>query len=316
MAMKTTSNVLLGSPIRPYFPIEKYGYVLEKALNNENRWNTKLVCSILDKDYRRYVSTTYAEQNDYLRLLETTTYLKCNSKLTPKIVKLYPEDKTIICDYIGEFLSDYLLNSPANISSSFASVFNYLKDINSINQTHKTFIIPSIIKTSLQLSAELADDFEFLPKLKAILPKLEGSRLKFAYGYGIEDPHIWNFRIVETFGKIQALTTDFDFFSDRINCFWELGYLYATFRWFRKISFSLICKVEKILLSLIQNQNLKSEFMFWLGALSSYCGYRDSLRNLIANGGIAKLRDQYQLIQHLDEKVSYLANKVLAKEKN
>lgn len=314
--MKTTSNVLLGSPIRPYFPIEKYGYVLEKALNNENRWNTKLVCSILDKDYRRYVSTTYAEQNDYLRLLETTTYLNCNSKLTPKIVKLYPEDKTIICDYIGEFLSDYLLNSPANISSSFASVFNYLKDINSINQTHKTFIIPSIIKTSLQLSAELADDFEFLPKLKAILPKLEGSRLKFTYGYGIEDPHIWNFRIVETFDKIQALTTDFDFFSDRINCFWELGYLYATFRWFRKISFSLVCKVEKILLSLIQNQNLKSEFMFWLGALSSYCGYRDSLRNLIANGGIAKLLDQYQLIQHLDEKVSYLANKVLAKEKN
>ena len=308
-------NVLLDSAPQLYFPLKKYGYILEKTLNNENRWHAKIVCSILDEDSRRYVSTTYAKQNDYLRLLETTTYLKCNNKLSPEIAKLYPEDKTIVCEYIGEFLSDYLLNTPANIALSLTSVFDYLKDINSINQNYKTFVIPPIVNLSLQLAKELTDDFEFLPKVKAILPKLESSGIKFIYGYGIEDPHIWNFRIANITDKIQALTTDFDYFSDRVNCFWEIGYLYATFRWLKKISFVLVRGAEEALLSLIQKQDLKSEFIFWLGALSSYCGYRDSLRNLIMNGGIIKLQEQYQFIQQLDEKIFSLASKLLAEEK-
>ncbi|UCH12128.1 MAG: hypothetical protein JSW18_04745 [Candidatus Omnitrophota bacterium] len=304
-----------ASPLQPYFSLKKCGYILEKALNNENRWHTKVVCNILDRDSKRYVSTAYTKQNDYLGLLETTTYLKCNNKLIPEIVKIYPKDKTIICDYIGEFLSDYLLNNPADITLSLTSVFDYLKDINSINQSYKIFIIPSIIKTALELSKRLVDNFEFLPKVKIILPKVEDSRLKFTYGYGIEDPHIWNFRIVKTKDAIQALTTDFDYFSDNVNCFWELGYFYATFRWLKRISLPFTCKAEEILLSLIQNQDLKSEFMFWLGALSSYCGYKDSLRNLMMNGGISKLIEQYRIIQQLDEKVFYLANKIL-KEKS
>jgi hypothetical protein len=308
-------NALLNSALQPYFPLEKkYGYILERALNNENRWHTKIVCSILDRNSKRYVSTTYTKQDDYLRLLETTTYLKCNYKLPPKIVKLYPEDKTIVCEYIGEFLSDYLLNRPLDVTLSITSVFDYLKDINSINQTHKTFVIPSIVKTSLELSEEFFHEFEFLPKAKTILLRLEVSNIKFTYGCGIEDPHIWNFRILNAANKIQALTTDFDFFSERVNCFWELGYLYATFRWFKKISLTFAYKAEEALLSLIQDGGLESEFMFWLGVLSSYCGYRDSLRNLMVNGGIKKLEEQYQLIQQLDERIFSLASKLLTRK--
>ena len=303
-------SVLVDLPQQPYFPLKRYGYTLQRTLNNKNRWETKIVCSILDKKYKRYVSTTYAKQNDYLRLLETTTFLKCNRKLSPEIVSLYPPDRTMVCDYIGEFLSDYLLNNPADIPLSLTSVFDYLRDVNSINQSEKTFVIPSIVNVSIQLAKEVGGDFEFLPKSKVILPKIEDSGLKFTYGCGIEDPHIWNFRIANIGDKIQALTTDFDYFSDRINCFWELGYLYATFRWFKKTSFSLARLCEEILSSLVQNQDLKSKFMFWLGVLSSYCGYRDSLRNLMVNGGISKLKEQYRIIQQLDEKVSFLGSKL------
>ena len=307
-------NVLLDSALQPYFPLKKYGYIVERTLNNENRWHTKMVCSILDKNSKRYVSTTYTGQNDYLKLLETTTYLKCNYKLSPKIVKLYPEDKTIVCDYIGEFLSVYLQNFPVDITLSLTSVFDYLKDINSIDQGYRTFVIPSIVKTSLQLSKEFSEEFEFLPKSKTILLKLGDSNVKFIYGCGIEDPHIWNFRILNSADKIQALTTDFDFFSERVNCFWELGYLYATFRWFKKISLALAYKAEEVLLSLMKDPDIESEFMFWLGVLSSYCGYRDSLRNLMMNGGIIKLQEQYQLIQQLDEKIFSLASKLLTEK--
>ena len=307
-------DVLLNLPLQLHFPLKKYGYSLERVLNNKNRWHTKIVCSILYGDSRRYVSTTYEKQNDYLRLVETTVFLNCNNKSSPRIVGLYPKDQTIVCDYIGEFLSDYLLNNPFDISLSLSSIFNYLKDINSINQSYKKFITPSILKASLQLTEEFSEDFEFLPKFKAILPELERSDIKFIYGYGIEDPHIWNFRIAENKDEIQALTTDFDYFSDRVNCFWELGYFYATFRWMRKNSFLLASEAEELLLSLIQNQDLKSEFMFWLGVLSSYCGYKDSLRNLMRGYEIDSLKEQYEKIHQLDERVSFLASRLLREE--
>ena len=307
-----TINVLLDSPRQLYFPLKKHGYLLEKTLNDKNRWYAKLVCSIV-RDSTRYVSTTYAEHNDYLKLLETTTYLRCNRRLSPEISRIYPKDKTVVCNYTGKFLSDYLLSNPAEILLSLSSVFDYLKDINAIAQEDKTFIIPSIIKTSLYLFEALSNNFEFLPKTKTVLAKFEQSNIKFTYGCGIEDPHIWNFRIIKTKDKTKALTTDFDYFSDTVNYFWELGYFYATFRWFRKLSFSLVYKSEEVLLSLIQNQGLKSEVMFWLGVLSSYCGYKDSIRNLMINSGVSKLKKQYKIIQQLDEKVSFLSNRLLRK---
>lgn len=307
-------KILQEIPSRLYFPLEKYGYILERMLNNENRWHTKIVCSILNnRDFKYYVSTTYAAQSDYLKLIETTTFLQCNNEISPKIIALYPQDNTVVCEYIGEFLSSYLLNNPTDILSSLTAVFEYLKEINCINRSYKTFIIPSIVKTSLELSREFTSDFEFLSKSRIVLPKLEESANKFLYGYGFEDPHIWNFRILKTLEEVKALTTDFDYFSENVNCFWELGYFYATFRWFKKDYFYLRYEAEKILLSLIQKQGLKSEFMFWLGALSSYCGYKDSLRSLISNGEVVnpELEEQYRIIKQLDEKVSYLAKELI-----
>lgn len=298
-----------------HFPLEKYGYLLEGTINNENRWHVKLVCNILGENLKRYVSTTYREKSDYKKLIKATALLKCNDRLCPDIYGLYPEDNTIICSYIGELFHNYLEAKPAEIHECLDSVYNYFKDINSINQTYRSFSIPSIINDFIQLEREYGDSFIFLTESKDMLSLLEDSGIQFVYGYGIEDPHIWNFRIANSSSKAHALTTDFDYFSDRINCFWELGYFYATFRWLKTLSESLSCQVEEILLSFIQNQDLKSEFMFWLGALSSYCGYKDSLKNLMLNGKINNLEEQYLLIQQLDKKISCLVRSLL-EEKN
>lgn len=306
-------TVALNKPSQLIFPLYKHGYILEGVLNNENRWNTKIVCRIADKNGRRYVSTTYREKSDYLKLLETITYLKCNNKLSPRIVKLYPADNTIICKYIGEFLFECLAENPSIVPSTAISVFRYLEDINSIDRNYSAFTIPPIVSISFELSGNFNNGFEFLPKARYLLRKLENTSVKFTYGCGIEDPHIWNFRIAEIHGKIYTLTTDFDYFSSKINTFWELGYLYATFRWFKKISPLPAHDAKGALLSLVQNRDLKSKFMFWLGVLSSYCGYKDSLCNLLTNGKTAGsyLEEEYKTIVYLDEKVSYLAERLL-----
>lgn len=293
------------------FLYEKHDYVLDKALNNKNRWHNKLVCSIFDSEYHRYVATTYRKSDDYREFIETTGLLKRNSKLYPRIFKLYAEENTVICEHIGEFLSEYLIQSPSLISSALSGVFDYLVSINSIAQNYKSFIIPSIVEASLELPDVIDDRFEFLSETKSVLSKLRNSQIKFSYGCGIEDPHIWNFRIVTTSDSIQALTTDFDFFAKNVNCFWEFGYFYATFRWLKKTEPSMVQKIETIILSLIKNCGLKSEFMFWLGVLSSYCGYKDSLRNFRVSNAISELQEQHQLIQQLDKKIFCLAKKLL-----
>jgi len=309
--MITKSKTLQKQHSQLHFSLEKYGYTLDRILNNENRWHTKIVCSIWDKDFRHYVSTAYADQIEYLKLIETTTFLNCNKKLSPQIAKVYSQDNTVICKHLGEFLSGYLLNNEDSVITVLDAIFEYLKEINSVNQSYKTFTMPTIIKTSLELSKEFASDFKFLPKSKTVLTKLEKSANKFYYGCGVEDPHIWNFRIVKTPKEIRALTTDFDYFSDKVNCFWELGYFYATLRWLKKEALPIRYEAEKIILSFIQNEVLKVEFMFWLGVLSSYCGYKDSLHNLITNETDSALEEQHRMIRELDEKVSYLANQLL-----
>ena len=301
--------MLLNLPA--HFPLEKYGYTLERILNNKNRWHTKIVRSILTKDFNRYVATTYKRQSDYLKLIENTQLLMRNNKLAPQIVNLYPEYNSVICKHIGDFFSERLLANTSYISSVLTSVLDYLKGINSINQSYKTFIVPSIIESSLQVSEEFNDVFEFLPKSKMIFPELQKAGIKFAYGYGIEDPHIWNFRIMENNDKSLTFTTDFDFFIKDVNYFWELGYFYATFRWLKKTALSISRKAEGITHSLIKDLDLKTEFMFWLGALSSYCGYKESLKKLMLGAEIIDLQKQHQLIQQLDEKVADLANRLL-----
>ena len=95
------------------------------------------------------------------------------------------------------------------------------------------------IVSSLQLSNKLGCEFELLPCSRIALMLLEKSNIHFFYGYGIEDPYIWNFRINETLDKLHAFTTDLDFFKEAENCFWELGYFYSSFRWFKRISDNL-----------------------------------------------------------------------------
>lgn len=291
--------------------LSKYGYTLEKVLNNQNRWHTKIVRSLIGPEDAPFVSTTYVNSQDYLKLLESTTLLRCKDKLTPSIVNLYPEDNTIVCNYMGEFFQDYLLRSIENVSVSTQAVFEYLLDINSINQSYKRFTIPSIIKSAIELSETLKDGVEFLKKSKILLLRLEDSDIEFSYGYGIEDPHIWNLRIIDAPEGIAAFTTDFDYFSDKINCFWELGYFYATFRWIRKMSPYAASIAEKNLVALAERHSLESKFMFWLGALSSYCGYKDSLRSFIKGEGLHELEKEYKTIEVLDETVASLTKNIL-----
>ncbi len=307
-------NSVQGTDQEVYFPLTGYGYTLDEILNNKNRWYAKIVCHIQNnKDLRHYVSTTYAKHYDYLRLIETTTFLKCNNKLIPEIVKLYPRENTVVCKHIGEFLSEYLTNNTREVFQVLSAVFEYMEEINRIERRYKTFITPSIVRISLKLSDEFQNEFDFLPKTRVVLETLEKSDIKFLYGCGVEDPHIWNFRVRKFSGETQALTTDFDYFFNEVNCFWELGYFYATLRWLGKNGFYLRRKAEHILFTIVQKADLKSEFMFWLGVLSSYCGYRDSFCNSVINEQVTdpELEEQYKIIKFLDERVSRLAKKFL-----
>ena len=299
---------LINSPLR--FPLERHGYFVTGVLNNKNRWHTKLVCKVADEFSKSLVSTTYRQISDYQKLIKVASLLRQNNRLVPQIAKLYPQHNTVICDFVGEFLSEFLLENPNCLEQSLMSVSAYLESVNAINQTRQAFTIPPIIETITQFSKAYLGNFDFLPKVKNILPRLEKENVQFTYGCGVQDPHLWNFRILETSSRIQALTTDFDYFSDQVNYFWELGYFYATFRWLKKALATLVKKSEDIL-SLIKRENLKSEFMFWLGVLSSYCGYEDSIRNLAQDSNFEPLKEQYSFIRHLDNKVFCLAEKIL-----
>lgn len=296
------------------FPIAGFGYALDSILNNRNRWHSKIVCHIKNSaGLNYYVSTTYAKHYDYLRLIETTTLLKCNKKLTPEIFELYPACNTVVCRYIGKFLSDYLKDNSGEILKAISAVFEYMKEVNRIEQCYKAFTIPPIINISLDLSDKFPKEFNFLPKTKVVLEALEKSGIRFLYGCGVEDPHIWNFRIKKISGKTRALTTDFDYFSNKVNCFWELGYFCATLRWLGKNNFYLKYMVENALFTFVQNIDLKSEFMFWLGILSSYCGYRDSFCNSLATNEMPapELEEQYKIIKILDKRIYCLTKKIL-----
>lgn len=270
-----------------------------------------MVASVWSENLKRYVFTTYKQRNNYLEFIKASTLLKDNNKITPKICKLYPEHNTAGCEYIGEFLSDYMLSNPENLCLVLISVFEYLKDINSMNQQYRPFNAPSIVTSSLQLSKKLRCGFELLPYSSSALLRLEKSKIHFLYGYGIEDPYIWNFRINKIPGKIQAFTTDLDYFTETENCFWELGYFYSSFRWFKKTLTPLACEAERILLSFAEDADLKSEFMFWLGALSSYCGYKDTVLDCVIKGKNIQIKKEYQTIRYLDKKVACLADKLL-----
>lgn len=295
------------------FPLINYKYKLNRILNNSNRWEVKIVLHLLDMNNNQCVATTYSTKEDYVKLIRVSNLLKDKGEIYPKMIDMYPDDNTIICEYIGEFFCDYLLNRSDDMEVIICSVFNYLQELNKLNQTFTPFNIPFLINGKNYQNNLISNNINFLSKVKEILFRLEAEQIEFKYGYGISDPHIWNFRILENNEKIKAFTTDFDFFSEKINCFWELGYFYATFRWLKKSSFPLVCEVENILLDLMKKQGIKAEFMFWLGVLSSYCGYRDSILGFIGNLEFSELKKIYKIIQELEEKVYYLADRVLKK---
>lgn len=298
-----------------YYPLGQYGYTLKKAINNISRWYTKTVCTITDKYGSDFVSTTYTEKEDFLRFMDAVNLLEKNDQLLPKIISFYPYDNSIVCEYIGEYLHSYLSDSPSNVQPAIKSVYNYLKDLNEIKQGYRPFMIPAIINDVIGSNNVFHEDCNILVKTKAVLPVLEKNRICFQYGCGIEDPHVWNFRVLRDRDQIRSLTTDYDYFSNSVNCLWELGYFYATLRWLRENRPSLVYHAENSILSLIKNNNSKSLFMFWLGVLSSYCGYRDSIKDLLERCELYKIKDQLYFIEELDNKVSSLAKKVL-EEKN
>ncbi|MFC1576997.1 hypothetical protein ACFL3N_01520 [Candidatus Omnitrophota bacterium] len=306
-------NILQIKTSGGLFDFSKYGYRLDRVLNNQNRWDTKIVCAVFDKDLRHCVSTTYAKEHDYLKFVELTTFLGCQGRFSPKIIALYPQERTAICGYVGTFLQDYLLENPQKIELVMSKIFDYLRDLNEINRSRRRFVIPSIVSALLELSKDLDSELAFMPKSRQVLAQLCDSGVTLNYGYGIEDPHIWNFRISEFPAAIQAFTTDFDYLSDAQNCFWEMGYLYATFRWLREKAISETKTAEESILCLVQGKGPESEFMFWLGALSSYCGYKDSLRSFMKRESLHELETKYTIINTLDEKVASLAENLQAK---
>ena len=297
-----------------FFRLEKYGYSLGRVLNDPNRWSAKIVCGVFDRASRHYASTTYTKKHDYHKFLETTSFLGCNNTLYPEIKAIYAKEATVVCEYIGQSLQDYLSRDLHRASFGIEAVFKYLNDLNSISRIKKIFSIPSIVRTGLELSKELGSDFEFLPKCRKLLPEMERSGIEFDYGYGIEDPHIWNFRIIENSGAPHAFTTDFDFFCEDINWHWELGYLYATLRWLRKTEPDIADRAKERLVVLTQGKKPEDDFMFWLGVLSSYCGYKDSLRNLLTDGEPCELEEEREKIKELDEKVAILGGMILSRK--
>ena len=112
-------------------------------------------------------------------------------------------------------------------------------------------------------------------------------------------------------GKLYAATTDYDYFSREVNHFWEMGYLYATLRWLRKISPAAANTAENETLAIIEDKTLKEKFMFYLGTLSSYCGYRDSLFSLVKRMGPNLLIEERVRLSELDKLISLLARKIL-----
>ena len=295
------------------FPLGRLGYVPEAVLNNKNRHHIKLVCTVRSRNEPgRFVSTTYARHNDYLRFIEATTYLKCNNKILPGIARLYPRQNTAVCRYMGSFLSDCLVDNRYSTSAVIGAVFCYMEETSRLNRRPCAFTTPSIIRTSIDLSREFSSSVDLLSESRETLSRLEKKKVNFIYGCGVEDPHIWNYRVINN-GVLKALTTDFDYFSDKINYFWELGYFYATLRWLRDEFRHTRNLAEGDIISILNNRDPKSEFMFWLGVLSSYCGYRDSICSFLSGSkqDDPELEERCNMIKWLDKKVSFLAGQLL-----
>ena len=298
------------------FPLGKYGYVFESRLNDKDSWGKKVVCSILKGEARRFVSTTFPNEESHLRSLEIFALLKELGMLHPEIFQVCKKERTVICHCIGEFLPQLLLGEEAY--SAIDAVLGYLALLESIcvYPRGETFKVPHILGGFFKLTELFPHVAPFISQTKEILPKLREKGIYFCYGSGIADPDIKNFRIVRRGDEsFQALTTDYDCWSNEINYHWAAGYFYASLRWLTKASSEAGKKCEKYMLKTININDEKKEFMFWLGVLSGYCGYKKTLKKVIIENKMNKFHDdKLKIIRELDEKVSNLASRLIQME--
>ena len=293
------------------FPLGKYGYVFESRLNNKDSWEKKVVCSVLKGEAQRFVSTTFPDEKSHLKSLEIFALLKELGMLHPEIFQVCKKERTVICHYIGEFLPPLLLGEEAYSAIDAVLGCLTLLDTICIYPRGEVFEVPHILEEFFKLTKQFSRVLPFISQTKNILPKLREKGICFCYGSGIEDPDIKNFRIVRGDGKFQALTTDYDCWSDEINYHWAAGYFYASLRWLAKASSEAGKKCEKYILKTTKINDGKKEFMFWLGVLCGYCGYKRTLKEAIIENKISKFYDKLEIIKELDEKVANLASRLM-----
>lgn len=294
------------------FPLKKYGYVFEAKLNAKDSWERKVVCSVLKGEARRFVSTTFPDEERYLKFLEVSSLLKECERLHPEIFQVCQEERTAICHYIGEFLPPLLAGEKAH--SAIDAVLGYLVLLDTMFPRKEIFEVPRILRSFFNLSDQFPQVVPFISETKGILPKLKERGICFSYGSGIEDPDIKNFRIVREDGRFQALTTDYDCWSDKVNYYWATGYFYASLRWLAKVSPEASRGCGEYILRTINVDDGREEFMFWLGALSGYCGYRRAMEKAMIENRMERFQDKLKIIKELDEKVSRLAHQLIKME--
>ena len=291
------------------FPLRKYGYIFESRLNAKDGWEKKVVCAVLKDGDKRYVSTTFPNEEGYLSFLGVSSILKKYGMLHPEIFRVYKEERTAICHYTGEFLPPLLLGEEAY--SAIDAVRRYLLILNSISLKQETFEIPHSLRSFFEFSDQFPQLLPIILKTKNVLPQLRERGICFSSGSGIKDPDIKNFRILREDKGLRALTTDYDCWSEKVNSFWATGYFYASLRWLVKISPEASRKCNEYILRTINVCNLREEFMFWLGVFSGYCWYKKVIKKAIIENKMDKFQDKLEIIKELDEKVSNLANRLI-----
>lgn len=294
------------------FPLRKYGYVFEEKLNAKDSWERKAVCSVLKDGVQRFVSTTFPDEERYVKFLEVSSLLKECGRLHPEISQVCQEERTVICHYIGEFLPPLLVSQDA--CSAIDAVLGYLALLDTMFPRKELFETPRILRSFFNLSNRFPQVVPFISETKGVLPKLKERGICFSYGSGIEDPDIKNFRIAREDGRFQALTTDYDCWSDKVNYYWATGYFYASLRWLAKVSPEASRGCGEYILRTINVNDRREEFMFWLGVLSGYCGYRRVIEEAMIENRMERFQDKLKIIKELDEKVSCLAHRLAEME--
>jgi len=294
------------------FPLKKYGFVFEARLNAEDSWESKVVCSVLKDGAERFVSATFPDEQRYLKFLKVSSLLKECGMLHPEIFQTFEKEKTVICNYMGDFLPSLLLSEHAY--RAIDAVLGYLALLDTVFPKNEIFELPPILREFFELSDRFPQVVPFISETKGVLPRLKERGICFYYGSGIEDPDIKNFRIIREDGRFQALTTDYDHWSDKVNRDWAIGYFYASLRWLAKVSPEASKECGEYILRTINVDDAKEEFMFWLGVLSGYCGYRRKLQEFIVENRMDVLHYRLEIIMELDEKVSHLANRLIEAE--